>query len=93
MARKKQIHMKENISKYLELPSELITDTSKFTMTGNQEMTIENYKGIVEYDELVIRINTENGIIKINGTKLEIKNITAEEITLQGSIKSFEFLA
>ena len=82
----------KKINEMFELPSEIVNNYPKVISVGNRELTIENYKGIIEYDENIIRINTDIGMIKISGTGLEIKNITVEDVLIGGEITSFEFL-
>lgn len=83
---------KRNMTQALELPKEVILNLPLLSLVGREELTIENYKGIVEYGEEKIRINTAVGILKIEGRKLFLAHITAENITVTGSIAKFEFL-
>ena len=78
------------IDKMLELPQEVCTDIPKITMTGFDEMIIENFKGILEYEEFFVRINTYIGIISINGFKLNLENMTNDDIKVTGQIESIE---
>ncbi len=81
----------EKIADALDLPKELVFDLPKLIFTGSHELFIENYRGIVEYSDTVIRLNTSDCLLKITGRSLGIKNIASEEITLCGDIKSLEF--
>jgi len=84
--------LREKFTELLELPKEIVLNMPKLTMLGNGDLIIENYKGIVEYDEDVVRINTTAGIIKVKGIEIYIKEITAESIMIYGNILSLEFL-
>ena len=53
-------------------------------------MIIENYKGILDYEEFYIRINTFIGIININGFKLQLNRLTDEAVSVTGKIESIE---
>ncbi len=86
-------NIKEKMSEVLELPREIIMDVPKLVLIGSNDLSIENYKGIIEYSENIIRINTNSKMIKITGKKLEIKTITAEEILIGGNIETLEFIA
>lgn len=86
--KKKSYKIKETISNALELPKELILDVAKVTLVGNNSVTVENHKGILEYNEDQIRINTCGGVLIIIGSKLNIKSILQEEITITGEIKN-----
>ena len=41
-------------------------------------MLIENYKGILEYQDFYIRISTHIGILNINGYDLYLEEMTTE---------------
>ena len=48
---------KENkLESLLELPKEITTNQPKITIIGFEEMLIENYKGILEYENFYIRL-------------------------------------
>ena len=78
------------IDKILEMPKEIYTDTPKITITGFNEMLIENYKGILEYEDFFIRINTSIGIININGIELKLETMTNDDIKVLGNIESMD---
>lgn len=90
-AEKKNI--KEKISELLELPEEIILDAPKIQLIGNKSINIENYKGIIEYSNESIRINTTSHMIKITGVNLEIQAITSEEVIISGNVSTMEFIA
>ena len=76
----------------LELPKEIVMNIPKLTMVGNGDLIIENYKGIIEYTEARIRINTGIGTIRMTGTGLLIREITSEDIIISGELKVLEFI-
>ncbi len=86
-----KMKLKEKFTEILELPKEIVLDMPKLTMLGNGDLIIENYKGIVEYDEDVLRVNTTSGIIKVKGINIYIKEITSDSIMVYGDILSLEF--
>ena len=54
-------------------------------------MLIENYKGILEYQEFFIRVNTYIGILNINGFNLNLSEMTTDDILITGKIESLDF--
>ena len=78
------------IDRLLEMPQEVYTDTPKITITGFNEMIIENFKGILEYEDYYIRINTSLGIVNINGYELKLENMTNDDIKVKGKIESID---
>ena len=84
---------KKNISRIdrlLELPQEIYSNVPKITITGFNEMIIENFKGILEYEDYYIRINTSLGIINVNGYELRLENMTNDDIKVTGKIEKFD---
>ena len=65
MKNKKSINYTK-IDKMLEIPKEVCSNVPKIIITGFEEMIIENFKGILEYEEFYVRVNTYIGIININ---------------------------
>ena len=86
--------MKKNrynkIDKLLELPKEVYSDVPKIIMTGFEEVIIENFKGILEYEEFFASISTHIGIVNINGYNLNLEKMTNDDIKITGKIESIE---
>ncbi len=81
---------KSKINQILEMPREIDNKEPKITIISFDEILIENYKGILEYEEFFIKVDTEIGTININGYKLTLEQITDEDIGIKGTIKSIE---
>lgn len=78
------------IDEILEVPKEVTTGLPKITILGFNEILIENYKGILEYEEFFIRVNTHIGIININGFNFNLKQMTDEDLLISGKIENIE---
>ena len=74
----------------LEMPKEVYTNMPKLTVVGFEEMIIENYKSILEYEEFFVRINTYMGILNINGFNLNLEKMTNDDIKITGTIESID---
>lgn len=81
---------KSRINQMLEMPREIDNKEPKITIISFDEMFIENYKGISEYDEFFIKVETEVGTLNVNGYRLTLEQITDEDIGIKGVIKSIE---
>lgn len=88
---KKKDAIKNSLAEILELPKDVILDIPKITMIGNLQIYIENHKGIIEYSNNRIRINTKSGVLRIGGKNLILKNIVIEEIVIVGEIDDVQF--
>lgn len=81
----------KSVSKFLEIPREVISNIPKITVTGFDEVLIENFKGILEYEDYFARISTNIGIININGFNLKLNQMTDDDILVTGRIESLDF--
>ena len=78
------------IDRFLELPKEVYSNEPKITINGFEELIIENYKGILEYEEFLVRINTYVGILNVNGYNLNLQTMTNDDIKVTGKIESID---
>lgn len=90
--KKNKVSIKEKMGEAFEIPKELVMDTGKLTIVGRKQLFMENHKGIVEYEDYRIKVNTREGIIQFEGNGMDIKEITSEDIMVTGDINSVQFL-
>ena len=88
--KKNMDNIKSSLTEVLELPIDIAMDLPKIIILGNKVVTIFNHRGIIEYSDKLIRINSKIGIIRITGEELEIKNILSEEIIIEGKVEKVE---
>lgn len=84
--------IKRNFTETLKLPREVMLDLPLISLTGREEIMIENFKGILEYGDDRIRINTKCGVIRITGKNLVLGQITSECLNIKGVLSSIEFI-
>ncbi len=80
----------KKINKMLEMPKEIYTNEPRIIIVGFNELYIENYKGILEYEEYYIKLSTYIGIININGFNLKLEKMTDENLKIKGKIESLD---
>lgn len=73
------------------VPKDVILGASILTIIGTNEICIENYKGIIEYTDTMIRVQTKEKQIKIQGKRLQIEYYTNDEMKIKGYIHSIEY--
>ena len=78
------------LSELLDMPKELDKKQTKITIISFEELLIENYKGVMEYEEFYIKINTEIGVININGFNMSLEQMTNDDIIVKGAINSID---
>lgn len=89
--KKQQRRSVNKLDKILDLPKEVVSNNPKFTITGFNEIFIENYKGILEYEEYYVKINTYMGTVNINGFNLNLKEMSEDDVLITGKIESINF--
>lgn len=75
----------------LEFPKDLMLGAAIVTVTGRREAVIANYRGILEYEDSKIRIQTKNCRILISGAHLAIDYYTSEEMKITGFIDTIAY--
>lgn len=85
-------NLKNRIAESFELPKEVVLDVPKLRVISNSELTIENHKGIVEYNTSLIRINSNIGVIAIAGDYLQVREISHESVIIVGEILKVEYV-
>ena len=81
--------LQDKITRSLDLPSE-ISGAYKIIITPNH-IEIENYMGIIEYENDFLKINLDDKVVNIDGNKLEILEMTDDNIQIKGEIKNICF--
>lgn len=82
---------KENVIESLELPKDLMYGAVMITVTGQKELLVENYRGILEYSPECIRLQAKDCQVNISGKLLYIQYYTNEEMKISGIIKSIQY--
>lgn len=93
MRERKARRIPNKINRILEIPQEVSSHIPKITVVGFEQMVIENYKAILEYQDFYIRLSTEIGILNINGFNLHLKEMTTDDLQISGKIDSIDFEA
>ncbi len=92
MKKKKLQTIRSTVSEMFELPKEITLNMPKISLIGNNQMLVENHRGIIEYTPNIIRVNSTVGVIRVQGNELHLRNIAAEDIMISGEIVSIEFI-
>lgn len=79
------------LAELLDIPLETI-DWPKVTLNGNTNAVIQNHRGVIEYDQNIVRINTKLGEIKVTGEKLTLVAASKEEIIVEGLISGAQMV-
>ncbi|BCS81279.1 sporulation protein YqfC [Anaerocellum diazotrophicum] len=74
-----------------QFPQEVITNQPRIILIGDQEITVENQKGLISYEDTFVKINTSVFPLIVEGEKLIIERMDSETIIIRGRIKSVKY--
>lgn len=84
-------YFKNRVSDAVNIPKDVLLGVPLIRMVGQEEFYIENYRGILEYTDTIIRIQTKIGQIHLAGKRMEIIYYTNEEMKVVGHIDKVEY--
>ncbi len=61
-------------------------------LEGNSFIRIENYLGILEFTDILLRLKMKEMIYEIHGIHLMVRGVTKREIFLEGEIQGITIL-
>lgn len=82
----------EKLLEAFELPKNKSGIITALHVTGVHEAVVEGHKGIIEYTDKSVKLNTPQFVMKINGADLEITAVAEEYITIKGIILGVEYI-
>lgn len=83
--------LRERIADAVDISKDVMLGVPLISMIGDREITIENYVGIIEYTDEVIRIKCKTINLKLIGNDLELKTMTESFLYITGRIKCFSY--
>ncbi len=75
----------------LSLPPEIDLSLPKLTMYGRSELLLENHRGVLGYTGDEARFLTEDGIVTIWGSGMELFEFSSERASLRGRINGWSY--
>lgn len=88
---KERMNYLEKLSNQLHLPPDILAGAPIVTATGRNEICLENYKGIIEYNGNIIKVQTKMCKICIEGKELNILYFTEDEMRITGFIHAIYY--
>jgi sporulation protein YqfC len=90
--RKDSVLLHEKLVESLSLPKDLMLGSIVLSVTGHSEACIYNYRGLIEYEDNLLRILAKDEVILIEGKNLVISYYTSEEMRVAGRIEHISYL-
>lgn len=83
--------LKEKFADAVDISKDVMLGVPLVSMIGDREITIENYIGILEYTDSVIRIKCKALNVRLEGKNLELKTMTRDFLYITGRFKCFSY--
>ncbi|MBQ3151111.1 MAG: YabP/YqfC family sporulation protein [Clostridia bacterium] len=90
--KEKLLSLTEKLTDTLDLPDTAVPGTAHIELSGNKEAVVDGCKGVLQYDEDIIRLNTGRLTVCFRGSDLCIRSMQAEQVFVCGHIITIEFL-
>ncbi|HHT06504.1 MAG TPA: sporulation protein YqfC [Hydrogenispora sp.] len=88
---KKKGRFSAKIAEYFELPSDVVLDLPRLILTGDQQLVVENHRGLKLYSRTEVCLQTTVGLLTVSGEALNIKLITTDQVEIDGRIAKVEW--
>lgn len=89
--KKNDVSKRELLVESLKLPKDSLLGASIVTVTGNRDIFVENYKGIIEYTDCRIVLQGKTCKIEISGKRLCIVYYTNEDMKISGWVEAVKY--
>lgn len=75
----------------LKLPGDVVLGEVLVSFIGRCNVTVENYRGILIYDDRTVRLQAKQCKLEIRGKRLHIDYYSHDEMRVSGFIQGMEF--
>lgn len=83
---------KHNFIQKMHLPQDVFEGATIIRAVGRHEVTVENYKALLDYSNEEIRLQGKRNVILIQGACLEIYYFTNTDMKIVGNIDAIMYL-
>jgi sporulation protein YqfC len=80
------------LASLLELPGEVLSNSCRVTLLGNERLMVENHRGLLFYSGAMIVLQTPAGRLRITGADLNIGAIAPDQVSVDGLIVGLKYL-
>lgn len=88
---KKSRRNSDKIEKAFDMPQILKPSVPHIETEGNREVIIDGCKGIMEYDDGLIKLNAGSLVVTFRGADLNIRTYSESQSMITGNIIAIEF--
>ena len=81
----------QKVASAMEIPADLSEKAALVELTGQNELHVENYLGIIEYSTERLLLQCKNCRLEVSGQELVIESYAREELMLRGRIEQVHY--
>lgn len=74
-----------------DIASGVLENLPNITLYGTALIEIDNFKALLDFSPDTVRINTTDGIVRVDGLNLTLSLMTDENVCVKGEIKNLSF--
>lgn len=84
--------VKKMATDMLDVPKDSILDVPRITLIGGLQLYVENYRGVMEFRDDLLRLALSQGELHVYGKSLVVKSIFPAEVVIEGNISGIKYL-
>ncbi|WP_227874240.1 sporulation protein YqfC [Tumebacillus algifaecis] len=83
--------VKKLAAEMLDVPKDSLLDLPRITLIGGLQLYVENYRGVKEFRDDLLRLALTQGELQVHGKELTIKAIFPAEVVIEGNISGIQY--
>ena len=83
--------VKKMAADMLDVPKDSILDVPRITLIGGLQVYVENYRGVLEFRDDLLRLALTQGELQVIGKELVVKTIFPTEVVIEGHISGIQY--
>ena len=89
--RRELSRLHENLADTIER-NDAVTTEAQIELSGNREALVDGCRGVLQYEDDVIRLSTGRRVVRFQGSDLMIRTMQQNQLLISGTILSIEFI-
>lgn len=76
----------EQLAARLDLPADALAGTTKVTLTGMEQVLIENHRGLLAYSDTLVEVDARTYRIRVQGDGLLLRAMNEDMLLICGRV-------
>ncbi len=89
--KKKTTSLLSRAENAFDIAAGTLNNLPNITLYGTSMLEIDNFKSLLDFSPDTLRVNTTDGIVRIDGADLHLAFMTDESISVKGNIRNLNF--